>query len=1026
MTCIFLTVLSAAVFLYIGLHRADIETDILKTLPTTDPVVADAGKVFAGHPMNDQIVIDVGIDRDEPDTLADAGEWLEKQLLSSGLFQTVGTGGTQYLIPELINHVIRNLPILFTTHELDTAVQPLLEPGVVKRRLEDNLRQLSGMEGVGFAGFIESDPLGLRNIVLAKLAHLAPGENVTLYRGHLLSDDRTHLLITASPVGSGMDTDVSINIVRLIDDLSVRLNRAYEKKGVRFVLTPVGAYRAALDNRSAIEHDVKNAIFLASLGIACLLLVSFPRPLVGLMSFVPAVFGTITAFFICSLLNQPISILAIGFGGSIISITVDHGIAYLLFLDRPHATKGRDAAKEVRAVGLLATLTTVGAFLTLSFSGFPVLVQIGRFAALGIAASFGFVHTLFPLMLSEMPPAKRKKQAPLQRIADKIALTGGRYKAYAACGLALVMLCFARPEFHADLNSMNSVSDETLRAEQLVTQVWGDIFNNSYMISRAENAEALQRNGDRLSEIIEAEMASGILDSAFVPSMIFPGDDRGRRNFEAWKRFWQDNDGTAFVSRMQQIAMDTGFSREAFTPFYNNIVEQEYRGTAIPEKFYGLLGIAGAPDTSELVMFSTLAPGHAYHASDFFDRIHSTGMAHMFDPTLFTDRLGELLAHTFIKMLLIIGVSVIVLLVPFFMDLRLTLVALLPVVFAFVCTLGTMRLIGHPLDIPSLMLSIVIMGMGVDYSLYMVRSAQRYADSTSPFQGHIRMTVLLAAVSTIIGFVALSLSEHSLLRSMGITSLLGIGYALIGTFTLLPPMLDHFFTARGHMATQTVIPGSRQHVRQVMRRYQSMETHPRMFAWFKMKMDPMFPELAEFVDSPKVIVDIGSGHAVPMAWLLEVFPDARVFGIEPDIERVRVASRAIGDRGNVVQGRAPDIPSSPLPADAAFMLDMAHYLTDEELVRVLTRLREKLKEGGVLVIRVTIPSKMPVPWFRRIEEIRLRINKKKPYYRSADEIHKAILSAGFQVDIVKPAGSGREETWFVGRAVKHDQATVGR
>ena len=140
-----------------------------------------------------------------------------------------------------------------------------------------------------------------------------------------------------------------------------------------------------------IRKDVRNAVLFATLGIAVLLLLAFPRPLIGLLSLLPAIVGTLMAFFIWSLFHSSISIMVLGFGGAIISITVDHGIAYLLFLDHPEGAIGKRASHEVWSVGLLATLTTVGAFAALSLSDFSIFRQLGQFAALGIALSFLFV-----------------------------------------------------------------------------------------------------------------------------------------------------------------------------------------------------------------------------------------------------------------------------------------------------------------------------------------------------------------------------------------------------------------------------------------------------------------------------------------------------------------------------------------------------------------------------------------------------------------------------------------------------------
>ena len=207
--------------------------------------------------------------------------------------------------------------------------------------------------------------------------------------------------------------------------------------------------------------------------------------------------------------------------------------------------------------------------------------------------------------------------------------------------------------------------------------------------------------------------------------------------------------------------------------------------------------------------------------STFYERYKSSGKT--FDPSFFSLRMGNLLFSTFVKILFIVGLSVIVLLFLFFLDLKLTFIALLPVLFALVSTLGTLKLIGHPIDIPGLMLSIVVIGMGIDYSIFLVRSYQRYGDDSHPSFGLIRMAVFMASASTIIGFGALCFAEHSLLRSAGLTSLLGISYALIGTLLILPPLLKYLFQTRENDISTPAKERDR-----VLRRYKKMEPYPRL------------------------------------------------------------------------------------------------------------------------------------------------------------------------------------------------------
>jgi len=192
-----------------------------------------------------------------------------------------------------------------------------------------------------------------------------------------------------------------------------------------------------------------------------------------------------------------------------------------------------------------------------------------------------------------------------------------------------------------------------------------------------------------------------------------------------------------------------------------------------------------------------------------------------------------------------------------------------------------------------------------------------------------------------------------------------------------------------------------------------MESYPRLFARFKIILDPMFPKLADFVKKPETIIDIGTGYGVPAVWLLELFPHARIWGIEPDYRRVRVASRAIGTQGTVEIGKAPYIPDVPGMADAALILDMIHLLTDDELMLTLQRLHGKLRPGGSLIIRTTVPSDTRSPWKRWIETTRIRMQKCVPHYRTKEDVLAMIVKAGFDVTHTEISAPGEEEWWFV-------------
>jgi SAM-dependent methyltransferase len=371
-----------------------------------------------------------------------------------------------------------------------------------------------------------------------------------------------------------------------------------------------------------------------------------------------------------------------------------------------------------------------------------------------------------------------------------------------------------------------------------------------------------------------------------------------------------------------------------------------------------------------------------------------------------------MLMSGFVKMALIVGLVTVIVALLYLFDIRLVVISILPTVFALICTLGTLQVLGQPLGIPAIMVSVVVIGMGSDYALYLVRSYQRYMDETDASLWLVRMSVFLSFATTFAGFGVLALSTHSLLKSAGLCLALGIGYSFLGAVTIVPPALKRIY-APAKDTVRPVEPGSKEHFKRALQRYKHMEAYPRLFARFKIQYDPMFPRLADFVRPGWKIIDVGCGYGVPAAWLLTLYPDLDFTACDPAAERARIAAKVLGDKAKVMNAGALDLPLDPAEADAALLLDVLHYLRDEEITELLSRLGASLSPQGRLIIRLTLPGPF-FSLFRFVEESRLRIKGAKPYWRSKEKVLEILENAGFKVELVEPTAKGREETWFIG------------
>jgi len=532
---VILVILAVVGMSFVANRRLRIETDITQGLPRKDPVLIDARYIVTHYPVFDRVFIDIGLvsDTEDDGALLSAAETLEQGLRKSNLFTSVGTDEMSRAMPVLFSTIVSNLPLLFSKEDLEKEVEPLTREDAVRTIMEQNMAALGGFEGFGQADLISRDPLGFRNIVLARLKGLMPIRGDIVFRhNHIFSKDQRHILLMAEPAHSATDSSMARKIQSLI------INLAAGQDPKRIAITPMGSYRAAIDNENIARQDTLRALLLSTIGIALLLILSFPRWYIGLLALVPAIAGTTVALFILSFLRDSLSVLAIGFGGAIISINVDYGIAYLLFLDRTHATDGRYASRESWWVGLGASLTTVGSFWALTLSGFPILEDIGAFTALGTLCSFIFVHTIFPAIFHRMPPARKEGIMPMDRFSTRVVRSIG-WKIFAATLVfGAIMAILARPEIKADIQGMNTLSDDTQQAEEAIEKTWGSIADNTYLLVEVGSIREIRQKADELEGFVRRSVESGMLQTGHSLSSFFPGKTLAEKNSMAWKKFW--------------------------------------------------------------------------------------------------------------------------------------------------------------------------------------------------------------------------------------------------------------------------------------------------------------------------------------------------------------------------------------------------------------------------------------------------------------------------------------------------------
>ena len=171
-----------------------------------------------------------------------------------------------------------------------------------------------------------------------------------------------------------------------------------------------------------------------------------------------------------------------------------------------------------------------------------------------------------------------------------------------------------------------------------------------------------------------------------------------------------------------------------------------------------------------------------------------------FQMILLTDIIqSDLIKLTPLVILLVMGI-----LFVSFRSLRGVFLPLSCVLISTIWVLGFMSLLKIPLTIASDAFPILLIAVGSAYGIHML---SKYNEDVYKEEGKIKgikealsevgFPILLAGLTTLIGFLAFLTSKLSLIREFGIFTALGVGFAMIISMTFLPAVLSFMKVKRG-------------------------------------------------------------------------------------------------------------------------------------------------------------------------------------------------------------------------------------
>ncbi len=621
-------------------------------------------------------------------------------------------------------------------------------PEGMAEALDGWLAKLSGPAGSLFEQAFVVDPLDLWSLA-TEAVRQAPGPfRVRVEGGHFLDDSGQRAVIFVQPVESALVADPSGAILQRIETHIA----AGELPG-----DYLGGHRFASESAAMIYRDLfrSGALGIASLLVLFALGFRSLRPALG--GIAPLLLGVAAGGAACGL-TPPVHGISLGFTAPLLGLGIDYWIH--LYVEAS-ATRGetfaerlaqaRAARRKLLAAYALGAGSTMLAFGILTTSAYPVVSDLGVLGVAAVAGALGGTWLLGPWLCAWIG----HRPFPFFFRGEH-----GRFLRLVALGFTVICLAgVPKTSFDGDPRNLTGVEEATAELEASWGERYGGFGTGGMVVVGATTpSEALDLAG-------QVQVIASSFEGVNVagPLAALPGPATIARRLAALP------DDTTLRADLERAALQAGFTpgatAGALIPRPSELPLDTWDGTPLEELTRRHVR---RTDTGTEVMLTL-----DFEDDDVALAVETAVLEVAPDARLLVPvRLAQAGVEEIRRELLRLGglaaLGILALLVLRYRDPRRVLAAMLPCVAAVVWTTGIMGLTGQPWNAVTASAMVLILGLGLDYGVFMVESARRnHADTT-------RHAVILSALTTLAGFGTLVTAGSPVLSTVGLAALTGI------------------------------------------------------------------------------------------------------------------------------------------------------------------------------------------------------------------------------------------------------------
>ncbi|WP_455432483.1 MMPL family transporter [Vibrio barjaei] len=721
-----------------------IETDILKLLPINqqNPIAESAfNKVTAS--MSDKVVfvLSTNDNSKEHSTLFNAANTFANQLKDSPYFASVTAKISQDQQKQWAQYYFQHRWQQLTKDQRERlTTNPSAQTQRVIQAIYNPFSGVTGSE-------LENDPFLLFRDYLSQVSHsssafqLLNGFLTTEYQG------KTYLLVTAEL----NDSPYSMKAQQAVPDIEHWQQQLKHKFDVDVAHTGVLFY-ADFGTRSA-KSEISTIGVFSLVGVVLLIVLIFRSVVPLALALLSVSMGLMVALAVTTAIFGQVHLFSLVFGASLIGVSIDYAFHFLT--DRLAAGNKWNSVKGLQHIFVAITfglLTSLIGYLGLLIAPFPGLQQLALFSAIGLISAYVTVVAWYPI-LAKTPSQPRA--LPGQKLSQ--LWLGCWQQRSVWLGLPLVVLLLSaiavtKVRYNDDIHQLQAMPADLKQQESTISGLTGMQSSQQMLVVTAQNNEALMQTLESLEPQLDSWQDNHVITGYQSLSRYLPSQQRQAEDFKLIQNLYADQAEPLKVAL--QISQLPSMAEQpqlvTLTDYLQNAVSEPVRFLYLGEIEGKVASVILLKDVSSAESIKQLAQQH--------NNITYLNKA---------EEVSDLFAQYRVKIMELLGfaIAVIAAVLVWRYGLAHSIRILLPSLIACVAGLAVTALSGGELNLFNLLALILIIGIGIDYTLFFAE--QQRCKSTL-------LAITLSAITTLLSFGLLSLSQTHAIHSFGITVLVGI------------------------------------------------------------------------------------------------------------------------------------------------------------------------------------------------------------------------------------------------------------